>query len=54
MVPGAGHSMYDPSIAHELLEATDRMRQLPLPPPPSQDPRSSGKGRDKQLDVAPV
>lgn len=35
VVPGAGHSMYDPAIAHELLEATDRMRQIPLPPPVS-------------------
>ena len=35
VVPGAGHSMYDPAIAHELLEATDRMRRSPLPPVPS-------------------
>lgn len=43
VVPGAGHSMYDPAIAHELLEATDRMRQLPLPPPPpsAQSPQGS-------------
>ena len=25
LVGGAGHSMYDPDIQHELLEATDRM-----------------------------
>ena len=41
VVPGAGHSMYDPAVAHELLEATDRMRQLPLPPPPLQPPQGS-------------
>lgn len=28
MVPRAGHSMYDPSITHELLEATDAMRSV--------------------------
>jgi proline iminopeptidase len=26
LVPGAGHSMYDPGIAHELVGATDAMR----------------------------
>ena len=26
IVPNAGHSMYDDSITHELLEATDRLR----------------------------
>ena len=25
----AGHSMYDPAITHELLQATDRMAQIP-------------------------
>jgi proline iminopeptidase len=28
LVPQAGHSMYDPAIAHELVTATDRMRVL--------------------------
>jgi hypothetical protein len=28
LVPGAGHSMYDPAILHELVCATDRMRAL--------------------------
>eukprot|EP00891_Asterochloris_glomerata_P002773 jgi/Astpho2/2773/e_gw1.00050.148.1_t len=28
VVPGAGHSQYDPNIQHELLEATDRFRGL--------------------------
>jgi pimeloyl-ACP methyl ester carboxylesterase len=28
LVPGAGHSMYDPAITHELLCATDRMRAV--------------------------
>jgi pimeloyl-ACP methyl ester carboxylesterase len=28
VVAGAGHSMYDPAITHELLCATDRMLQL--------------------------
>jgi proline iminopeptidase len=28
LVPGAGHSHYDPGITHELLEATDRMLAL--------------------------
>uniref|UniRef100_A0A383VL06 prolyl aminopeptidase n=1 Tax=Tetradesmus obliquus TaxID=3088 RepID=A0A383VL06_TETOB len=28
LVPGAGHSMYDPPITHELVCATDRMRAL--------------------------
>jgi proline iminopeptidase len=28
LVPGAGHSMYDPAITHELVCATDRMLQL--------------------------
>lgn len=26
LVGGAGHSQYDPAITHELLEATDAMR----------------------------
>jgi hypothetical protein len=26
LVGGAGHSQYDPAIQHELLEATDAMR----------------------------
>ena len=25
----AGHSMYDPAITHELLQAADRMAQIP-------------------------
>lgn len=29
LVPGAGHSMYDSAITHELIQATDRMRSLP-------------------------
>jgi hypothetical protein len=29
IVPGAGHSMYQPGVVHELLEATDRMKRLP-------------------------
>lgn len=33
LVPGAGHSMYDPAIKDQLLRATDRMRSLrPLSP----------------------
>ncbi len=35
LVGGAGHSQYDPAIAHELLEATDAMRDrswVPLAP----------------------
>lgn len=28
LVPSAGHSMYDPAITHELVNATDRMRAL--------------------------
>lgn len=27
LVPGAGHSMYDPAITHELVEATDAFAQ---------------------------
>ena len=27
VVPGAGHSMYDDAIKHELLDATDRLRK---------------------------
>ena len=30
VVPGAGHSMYDDAIKHELLDATDRLRKLPV------------------------
>ncbi len=30
LVPGAGHSMYDPAITHELVEATDRMRAVSM------------------------
>lgn len=33
LVPGAGHSMYDPAITHELVEATDAFAQLLLPQP---------------------
>ncbi|KAL3142897.1 hypothetical protein ABBQ38_003185 [Trebouxia sp. C0009 RCD-2024] len=29
VIPGAGHSMYDDAIKHELLDATDRLRKLP-------------------------
>lgn len=29
VVPEAGHSMYDPPITHQLVEATDRMLRLP-------------------------
>lgn len=29
VVPGAGHSMYDPGITSQLVEATDRMLSLP-------------------------
>lgn len=29
VVPGAGHSMYDPGITSQLVEATDRMLALP-------------------------
>ena len=29
VVPGAGHSMYDDGIKHELLDATDRLRKVP-------------------------
>jgi hypothetical protein len=29
IVPGAGHSMYDPRITHELVCATDRFRAVP-------------------------
>ena len=32
LVAGAGHSMYHPAIAHELLCATDRLRELALEP----------------------
>eukprot|EP00878_Enallax_costatus_P010614 GHUV01011087.1.p1 GENE.GHUV01011087.1~~GHUV01011087.1.p1 ORF type:complete len:233 (+),score=70.93 GHUV01011087.1:630-1328(+) len=28
LVPNAGHSMYDPAIMHEVVCATDRMREL--------------------------
>lgn len=28
LVPGAGHSMYDPAITHELIEAHEAMRRL--------------------------
>lgn len=43
VVPGAGHSMYDPAITHELLEATDRMRALqPLRPAPARPAANGG------------
>jgi proline iminopeptidase len=29
IVPDAGHSAFEPGITHELIEATDRFRQLP-------------------------
>ena len=35
LVLDAGHSMYDPRIASELVRATDQFRDLPPPPPPS-------------------
>lgn len=28
VIPGAGHSMYDSGIIHQLVEATDRMKSL--------------------------
>ena len=28
IVPDAGHSAFEPGIAHELLEATDRFRHV--------------------------
>jgi hypothetical protein len=30
VVAGAGHSMYDPLITHELVSATDRLRGVPV------------------------
>jgi proline iminopeptidase len=32
LVANAGHSMYHPGITHELLCATDRLRELALEP----------------------
>jgi hypothetical protein len=28
VVPNAGHSMYEPGITHEIIEATDKYRRL--------------------------
>jgi proline iminopeptidase len=45
LVPGAGHSMYDPAITHELLSATDRMRALRQQ---QQQPATMGAGSGYQ------
>ncbi len=36
LVGGAGHSQYDPAIQHELLEATDAMRNRAWAQPASE------------------
>ncbi len=36
LVGGAGHSQYDPAITHELVEATDAMRNTRWVPPSPQ------------------